>query len=106
VYAISESEQEAEGDDDDGYGDRFQNPEAFLSRFGGYESENSEDPNDEDEEENDPNKGKLLEFSAVANEKIHCLKVHPWVSNSAQTLITVCRYLPSRRGRRSRRRQR
>ncbi len=56
AYAVSDSEQEPEGDDD-GYEDRFQNPDAFLSRFGGYESDNSEDPDDDEEEELDPRKG-------------------------------------------------
>jgi hypothetical protein len=48
VYQISESDTDFEHEDDT-YGDRFQNPDAFLNQFGGYESENSEDPQEDEE---------------------------------------------------------
>jgi hypothetical protein len=50
VYPISESDTDFDCEDDS-YNDRFQNPDAFLNQFGGYESENSEDPQDDEEEE-------------------------------------------------------
>ncbi len=37
-------------EDDDGSQEHFQNPESFLNQFGGYETDHSEDPNDDDEE--------------------------------------------------------
>jgi hypothetical protein len=45
--------------EDDAYADRFQNPDAFLNQFGGYESENSEDQQDEEEEEVDDFQGMI-----------------------------------------------
>jgi hypothetical protein len=52
-------------EEDESYDDRFQNPDAFLSRFGGYESEHSEDPDENEHEEqqrcrNKPKFGKCV----------------------------------------------
>lgn len=64
MHAISESDFDF-GEDESNYG-RFQNSDAFLlQRFGGYESDDSEDPDDDKEEEEGLNKGTFLSFIIV-----------------------------------------
>jgi hypothetical protein len=59
AHEVSDSEYDAnDGETDDGYDDRFQNPEYFLKRFGGYQSDNSEDPDEDEEEETHPKKSR------------------------------------------------
>jgi hypothetical protein len=49
AHDVSDSEQDYE--EEESFADRFQNPESFLKQFGGYESENSEDPDDDEDED-------------------------------------------------------
>ncbi len=59
VYQVSESDQEMDYQDNDEQ-DHFQNPDAFLNQFGGYEWDHSEDPNDDGEEIDHIEKGTIV----------------------------------------------
>ncbi len=48
VHLVSESEPEVDYEEDDNFDDRFQNPDSFMQQFGGYESADSEDPDDDE----------------------------------------------------------
>jgi hypothetical protein len=48
AHLLSKSEAKFHYEEGDNFDDRFQNPDSFMRQFGGYESSNSEDPDDDE----------------------------------------------------------